>query len=70
MKRFQLRRVVDATGVSGTGVVAEGIMFSNGACALHWLTQVSSIGYYNSIDDLIYIHGHEGATKVVWIDKE
>jgi hypothetical protein len=70
MKRFQLHRVIDATGVSGTGVVAEGVEFSDGTCALRWLTQVASTGYYRTIGDVTYIHGHEGQTKVIWIDSD
>jgi len=31
---FVLRRLVDETGVSGTGVVAEGVEFSDGTVAL------------------------------------
>jgi hypothetical protein len=36
---FVLRRLVDETGVSGTGVVAEGVEFSDGTVALRWLSQ-------------------------------
>lgn len=34
MRRFHLRRDVDAAGVSGIGKVAEGVEFSNGWCAM------------------------------------
>lgn len=66
MKQFWLRRLVDVSGCSGTGIVAEGIMFSNGNCALHWLTKYTSVCLYQSISDLEAIHGHNGATSVVW----
>lgn len=66
MRTFHLQRSEDATGVSGTGRVAEGVQFSNGRCALSWCTDVSSIGVYQSIDDLIAIHGHEGQTVAVY----
>ena len=69
MRRFYLKREVDASGVSGTGVVAEGVAFSNGFCALTWLTHLSCNAFYHSVDVLEAIHGHEGATKVVWIDE-
>jgi len=68
MRHFVLVRDEDATGVSGTGIVAEGTEFSNGKCALSWLTKVSSIAVYNNIKELEEIHGHEGKTKVEWID--
>lgn len=34
MNRFELVRDVDVTGISGTGVVAEGVEFSDGTVAL------------------------------------
>jgi len=68
MKRFNLHRFEDETGVSGTGVVSEGVMFTDGKCAMRWLTERTSVALYDSIDDLEYIHGHDGKTVVVWID--
>lgn len=68
MRLFQLYRHQDASGVSGTGVVAEGVEFTNGECALHWLSEKPSIALYPSIDDLKDIHGHGGMTKVVWVE--
>lgn len=43
MKRFHLQRLVDDTGVSGTGRVAEGVVFQNGKCVLSWLTSHTSV---------------------------
>ncbi len=68
MKRFHLIRQVDVSNFSGTGTVVEGIMFSDGSCAVRWLTKYTSWAIYNSIEDVIAIHGHEGATNVEWID--
>lgn len=68
MRRFVLNRVEDFSGVSGTGIVAEGVELSNGQCVLRWRTKHSSLCIYNSILELELIHGHEGRTKVVWID--
>lgn len=66
MKLFWLRRLEDVSGTSGTGMVAEGVVFSNGWCALHWLTKYTSIAYYQSVAELEAIHGHDGATVVVF----
>ena len=66
MKQFWLGRKEDVSGTSGTGVVAEGVVFSNGWCALHWLTKYTSVAYYQSIAELEAIHGHNGATIVLW----
>lgn len=70
LKQFYLHRFEDATGTSGCGVVAIGVMFPSGLCVLEWTTLVKSIGYYNSIADVEAIHGHNGKTKIEWIDKK
>jgi hypothetical protein len=69
MRRFHLQRDVDATGISGTGRVAEGVVFSNGWCALTWLTAHTSVVFYQSIADVEAIHGHQGSTKIVYQDE-
>jgi len=68
MRRFYLQRDEDATGISGTGKVAEGILFSTGWVALTWLTEVSSLVFYPAMTNVEYIHGHEGRTRIVWVD--
>jgi hypothetical protein len=65
MRAFRLMRHEDASGVSGTGVVAEGVIFKSGRCVMTWLTAVASICVYESIEDLEAIHGHEGRTVVM-----
>jgi hypothetical protein len=66
MKTFVLQRDKDISGVSGTGIVAEGVQFKNGKCVMCWLGEVSSIVIYDNIELVQKIHGHDGATKVVW----
>lgn len=71
-RRFVLQRDTDVSGVSGTGVVAEGIEFSDGQAVLRWRgNKPSSVAMYDdgmtSIED---IHGHNGGTRIVWIDEE
>lgn len=66
MKQFKLNRLEDATGISGEGIIAEGIQFSDGRCVLRWLTEITSIGIYDSIDDVEFIHGHDGKTVIEW----
>jgi hypothetical protein len=70
MKRFYLKRLQDASGVSGLGNVAEGCQFDTGWCALVWLTEKSSMCYYPDIQTLENIHGHGGMTKLIWVDDE
>jgi hypothetical protein len=68
MLRFALNRLEDETGISGTGVIADGVEFSDGTAVLRWRTKHSSTAIYASMDDLLAIHGHGGKTIVVWID--
>lgn len=70
MKRFYLERTLDPVGISGLGVIAEGVMFSGGRVVLQWLTQYQSVGIYDSISDVLSIHGHNGTTSVVFLDEE
>lgn len=69
MRRFVLKRDLDVSGTSGTGIVAEGIEFSNGQVSIHWLSQLESVGVYANAKVLNQLHGHQGSTKVVWIDQ-
>ena len=70
MRTFQLHRDEDASGISGTGVIAEGVQFSTGRCLMAWLTTYRSIAVYDSIEDLEAIHGHNGKTRIVWQEGE
>lgn len=68
MKFFYMKRLRDISGVSGTGIVAEGVQFTDGTCVMRWLTGTPSTAVYSSIQDVEKIHGHEGAT-VIEFDK-
>ena len=61
---FRLVRDVDESGVSGTGHVADGVIWHDGACAVHWRTKHTSTTVYASFDDVLSIHGHGGKTRV------
>jgi hypothetical protein len=65
MRIFELRRDVDETGISGTGTVARGIILPDGKCVLYWLTEHTSITIYDSVDEVVAIHGHAGKTRVI-----
>jgi len=69
-RRFHLERVEDVTGVSGVGRVAEGMVASDGRVALRWLSACGSWVLYDNVDALVQVHGHGGATRVVWQDEE
>lgn len=71
-RRFHLERVEDVSGVSGVGVVAEGVQFSNGVVALHWTSEfpTSVVFHHRGMESVEAVHGHGGKTKVVWLDAE
>lgn len=67
MRTFTLQRDVDVTGISGTGTVAEGIEFSNGKVAVQWVVgEHQSTVVWDNIAAVEAIHGHNGATRIVW----
>jgi hypothetical protein len=80
MRRFRLLRHEDESGTSGTGYVAEGIVFSDGSVMLHWYNEqndsisTTSDGFSfkpgpDGVEDTIEVHGHGGRTQIEWIDK-
>ena len=69
MRRFELHRDTDETGVSGTGVVAEGVEFGDGRAALRWRSEHRSTAVYDSMADVDAIHGHGGRTRIVYLDR-
>ncbi len=68
MRRFKLQRLDDVTGISGTGIVAEGVKFSDGTIAIRWKSEYPSTVVWQSIEDAIKVHGHDGKTEIIWID--
>jgi hypothetical protein len=58
MRRFVMHRERDVSGVSGTGCVLEGVLFSTGVVVVHWLTPPprGSISVFDSIDQFLSIH--------------
>lgn len=70
MRIFQLDRKEDVSGVSGTGIVAEGVQFSNGKVVISWLSENTSIAVYDSLEMAMNVHCHGGKTMVVWVHPE
>lgn len=69
-KRFWLMRTEDVSGVSGTGYVADGVIFPDGTVVLRWRTAGGSTAVYESIEQLEAIHGHEGRTKIEYLNED
>lgn len=68
MRTFELHRDIDETGISGTGVVAQGVCFDNGKLAMTWLTEHTSVAIYDDVYTLNAVHGHGGKTRIVWLN--
>jgi len=62
---FQLVRDDDATGVSGTGVVAVGCDFLHAGCVLQWTSEIKSTFWYPNLETVKILHGHNGKTRIV-----
>lgn len=68
-RTFTLQRDVDVTGVSGTGVVADGVEFDDDTVVIHWRGDTASTVVWsppNAMAKVEKIHGHGGATRIVW----
>jgi hypothetical protein len=67
MKFYYLCRKEDVSHTSGTGHVAEIAEFDDGAVVVRWLassnaTGIASTSVFQSLDELLRVHGHEGKT--------
>ena len=67
MRIFQLHRDHDVSGISGTGIVADGVVFPDGVTVIRWRGERRSTVVWQSVDDVEAIHGHGGATRIVWV---
>ena len=67
MRLYHLCRKEDISGTSGTGQVAEVAEFDDGTAVVRWMRDrnaagVASTTVFNSLDDVLKVHGHEGRT--------
>lgn len=70
MRRFNLVRDEDVSGVSGTGIVAEGVEFGDETVAIRWCVgPARSTVIWDDINDAELVHGHEGRTRIEWLDR-
>ena len=68
MRAFVLQRDEDVTGVSGTGVVAEGIEWADGRVTIRWCVgEHRSTVMWDDLASVHAIHGHDGRTRIVWL---
>lgn len=56
-------RDADETGMSGAGRVAQVAVFEDGSAVLRWIKDRNTAGvqstvFYESVRDLVHVHGH------------
>ena len=58
IRTFTVCRQHDESGVSGEGVVIEGVVLGTGQCIVHWLypTPRGGIAIFDSMSDFIKVH--------------
>lgn len=69
-RRFELHRDRDASGVSGTGVVADGVEWPDGSVSIRWRGERPSVVFWATVADAEAVHGHGGLTRFVWLDTD
>tara|TARA_Y100000310_G_scaffold343994_1_gene454429 strand:+ start:800 stop:1156 length:357 start_codon:yes stop_codon:yes gene_type:complete len=75
IRTFTIARQYDDTGVSGVGVVVEGVVLATGQAIIHWLTPAprGALAIFDSMDDFIKIHikpHPDNASILTWDDGE
>ena len=72
IQTFTVARQADETGVSGDGVVIEGVLLATGQCIAHWLypRPRGSIAVFDSMNDFITVHikPHPGNRTIITYD--
>ena len=58
IRTFTVCRQSDESGVSGEGVVVEGVSLASGHCIIHWLFPPprGGIAIFDSLDDFLKVH--------------
>ena len=58
IQTFTVYRTEDETGVSGDGIVIEGVTLATGQCIVHWLYPPprGGIAIFDSMNDFIKVH--------------
>lgn len=67
MRIFVLKRKEDPSGISGTGVVAEGVEFHDGSVALRWIKgDHHSTVIHQNMQSVAAIHAPTHTTEIVY----
>lgn len=73
-RSFRIYRDEDISGVSGTGFVCEGVVFSDGHAAIHWTGSKypTTTPHPDGLESVLWIHNHmgKGGARIVWDDEQ
>ncbi|MDT0306852.1 hypothetical protein RM780_07730 [Streptomyces sp. DSM 44917] len=68
-RRFHLQRHTDVVGATGTGHVADGVVWPDGTATVHWRGEDNSDAFWSTgIPGIRRRSCHDGATEIVWDD--
>ena len=75
IRSFTVCRQYDETGISGEGVIIEGIVLASGHCIIHWLFPPprGGIAIFDSLEDFLKVHVNphpENKTIITFEDGE
>jgi hypothetical protein len=72
MRVFKMFRQADYSGVSGTGLVLEGVVFTSGKCIVNWLTPPpsGSVNVFDSYEQFVKIHVSSHPTNGTTIEEK
>jgi hypothetical protein len=74
---YELHRTADPSATSGTGRMTTGVIWPGGAAVQRWSAPRPPAGYpyrvrqldeFDSIAEVMAVHGHQGATQIVLLD--
>jgi len=69
LRTFHVIRDEDVSGVSGVGVIAEGVLFSSGKVFVNWISMHKIVEMADSVAEWQAVHGHDGRTRISWDDE-
>jgi hypothetical protein len=70
MRRFNVIRKKDISGISGTGLVAEGVEFHDNQVCVSWFGKHQIVEVSKDLDTWKAVHGHGGSTVLEFIDND
>lgn len=68
MRSFFIYRKEDPTGISGTGIVAQGTEFDDDRVVVRWLGKTATTTLHRDRRSVEAIHCHGGKSVIVWTD--